>query len=335
MRGTAVRPRWSTITASAPQPAGGEPGRGRFDPGAEQHSARVQAAAVAQLERRFTGARTGSANSCGQTHVHPVRAVKAGDPPSQRGRERPLEGPLGGLDHRHLAAERARTRGNLHADQPGADDRGRPLPLAQGQAQAKGVFVGTQLVYPAARRDALEPPGPAAGCDHKALEAKRAGAAPPFSHGDPAPAGVELARAHAEQQLDLVLVVPLVAAKLARTRLLDGGEDRLRQRWTVVRAQGLLADDPDAARESLPAQRLAAALRGEAAPGDQHIEMPRPHVLGSSASVRARRAGAGGVAPGPPDGAPARAPAIGRVRPRAPVSPRLRRGPANVRRTSR
>jgi hypothetical protein len=82
------------------------------------------------------------------------------------------------------------------------------------------------------------------------------------------PLGVQRPRSAPEQELDAAIGVPAARPQGERLRVELAGQDLLGERRAVVGHEGLGTHERDAAAVPGPAQRLAAALRGQAASGD-------------------------------------------------------------------
>ena len=198
-------------------------------------------------------------------HPHPFAAVQLGEPGAellaedrrQRGRQR--------LDHRHLDAELAGSRGDLLADEAGADDR-QPGARDQLLAQAPRVGERAQGVDVLEAGEEWQPARRASGRDQQLLVAQLDAGV----EGDGAGFRVQRLGPGAQQQLDLFLLVPPGGAIGDRLLLHGPREQLLGERGAVVRGVGLGAGHPHRAFVAAAAQRLGTALRGEAAADDQN-----------------------------------------------------------------
>ena len=81
---------------------------------------------------------------------------------------------------------------------------------------------------------------------------------------------IECERAHAEHQVDVVVGVPRTRPQGQIGGIRLSGQQRLRERRTVVGCVKLVAEQPDRPVPAAGAQRLAAALGGEAGADDDH-----------------------------------------------------------------
>ncbi len=154
------------------------------------------------------------------------------------------------LDDMHRGTRADRDRGEFEADKPGADDdhftrRGQPF------AQNVGIGQGAQ------RKDAVE-----LGARHRQCSAARSGRQHEmvaFDHttrgqAQAAPRPVDRRNRVATDELDPLLFVKRAGPQQQFVETAFAGEIGFRQGWALVREPRLVADQHDAAGETLLAQ---------------------------------------------------------------------------------